>query len=99
MTSITNKQIEHLARLSSLSITNEEAKKLQNLLSETIDYINVLEQLNTSNAEMTYQVNNLSNIFLKDTTPCSTLSLEQALKNASQVKDGLIVSKGVFTEQ
>ena len=99
MTSITNKQIEHVAKLSNLPLTKTESKKLESLLSETIDYIKVLNELDTSKVTETYQVNNLVNVYQQENKNTTTLTQKQSLQNANKVQDGLFVSKGVFSEQ
>lgn len=98
MTSITKKEIEHIAKLSSLPLKDSEITKLKNLLSETINYVNVLNELDTSNTKETYQVNNLKNVYQNNIENTCTLSKEDSLKNAKLVEDGLFVSKGVFSE-
>lgn len=98
MNSITKKEIEHLAKLSNLPITKTESEKLNKLLSETINYIDVLNELDTNNVKETYQVNNLKNVYQIKNQNRQTLSVESATKNAKKIKDNLIVSMGVFAE-
>lgn len=98
MNSITKKEIEHLAKLSNLPITKTESEKLNKLLSETINYIDVLNELDTNNVKETYQVNNLKNVYQIKNQNRQTLSVGSATKNAKKIKDNLIVSMGVFAE-
>ena len=98
MNSITKKEIEHLAKLSNLPITKTESEKLNKLLSETINYIDILNELDTNNVKETYQVNNLKNVYQIKNQNRQTLSVDSAIKNANKVKDNLIVSMGVFAE-
>ena len=44
---ITNEQVEHIAKLCNLNLTPEQTDRLSSLLTQTLDYINILEELNT----------------------------------------------------
>lgn len=82
-----------IAKLSNLSVEGEEAF-YADIFGQTIDYIKVLDEIDTSNVLPTYQVTGLTNIF--QTAKPSTLSKDEALQNASQPLKGKFATKGVF---
>ena len=91
----TIEDVRKIAQLSNLSLTEAELEKYAIMFTQTLDHINVLEELNTENVTETYQVNNLTNIFY-DKENTTTLSQTEALANAGDTKDGLFVTTGVF---
>lgn len=67
MTSISRDDVLHLARLSSLSLDEEEVENLRTDLSNILGYISELGQLDTAGVSPTYQVTGLTNIWREDT--------------------------------
>jgi len=63
---ITKEELKHLETLARLNPSNEMQDKLAKWLSETLDYIEVLESLDTSKVAPTSRVTNLINVFRKD---------------------------------
>jgi aspartyl-tRNA(Asn)/glutamyl-tRNA(Gln) amidotransferase subunit C len=56
----------HLARLANLQLTEKQVEKLKQQLSETLDYVENLSQLDTSKVEATAQTTNLINVEFTD---------------------------------
>ena len=92
-------EVEKLAKLSNLTLTPAEVGKFAELFTDTLKYMDVLNELDTSNTPETYQVTGLTNVFQKDGEKNATLSQEQALSNANEAKDGLFVTKAVFDRE
>lgn len=88
-------QTEKIAKLVNLELTAEEKAKFSNLFNETISYIQVMDELDVSNVNETYQVTGLKNVFSTSENN-STLSQEEALSNAPKKKDNKFVTKAVF---
>ena len=82
--------IDHLAQLAKLNIKENEKEKLANQLKATVDYIEILQQLDTSKVTETSQVTGLYNIADQDKAK-STFSQKDALSNAPKKKDGYFV--------
>jgi aspartyl-tRNA(Asn)/glutamyl-tRNA(Gln) amidotransferase subunit C len=78
---IDRKQVEHIAKLSRLSITEEEKDIFGTQLSNILDYIEKLNELDTRDVTPTSHVIELTNV-LRDDTPRTSLPLEDALGNA-----------------
>lgn len=66
MTQISSTDVQHLARLSSLQLSDAEAEALRGDLEAIISYIDQLGELDTSQVEPTYQVTDLENVFRGD---------------------------------
>lgn len=86
---------KHIAKLANLSLTNQEEEKYSEQLSKILDYIEQLNQVDTSNVEPTFNVSGQSNVMTEDKLG-ECLPQEAALSNAIQKKDDFFVTKGVF---
>ena len=60
--------IQKIAKLSRLKLTDVESEKLGGYLEQIIDYIDQLNQLDTSNVKPTSHVLPLYNVFREDET-------------------------------
>jgi aspartyl-tRNA(Asn)/glutamyl-tRNA(Gln) amidotransferase subunit C len=89
--------VDHLANLAKLEIGSEEKEKLTNQLEATVDYIEVLQELETENVQPTAQVTGLENVADADEAK-QDLNQEQALANAPKKKDGYFVVKKIKWE-
>lgn len=91
---LTSDQVKHVAKLANLPISDEENQKYSATLSKILDYIEQLNQVDTSTVGSLFSVSDLSNVMrLDESSP--GLSQEGALQNAPSKKDGLIASKEV----
>lgn len=103
---LTKDQVKHVAKLANLPLTSEEEEKYSGQLSSILDYFEKLNKVGilrqdsgqASDVESTFNVSGQNNVLREDTT-IACLSQEKALSNASQKKDGLFVTKGVFEEK
>ena len=78
---ITREEVEHVARLARLALSEEEREKMRAQLDAILTYVDKLNQLDTSQAEPTSHVIPMTNIFREDKAGPS-LSQEEALANA-----------------
>lgn len=89
---LTKEDILHLAKLSKLHLTDKEIEKYLNQLEETIEFVENLEELDTSNIQPTNSVVNLKNVTFQDGTPNKKgLDQKEALSNTKKSKDGKFV--------
>lgn len=87
---ISQDQVEYLAKnLCKLTLTPQEVLKFSEVLTDTLDYINVLNELDVSKVFETHQVTGTKNVFNTVDTSKATLSQQQALQNAKKTKDGM----------
>jgi aspartyl/glutamyl-tRNA(Asn/Gln) amidotransferase C subunit len=92
---ISKEEVKKIAELSNLDVSGQE-EKLSKMLSETLGYIKNLNELDTTNTPVTYQVTGLTNVFQKDEDKPQTLIKEEAFSNAHEERDGLFATKAVF---
>ena len=78
---ITIQDVEHIAKLARLRLTEEEKLRFQKELGKIIEYFDQLKKLNTDGVPPTTHVVPLENVLREDAVkPC--LSVEEALANA-----------------
>lgn len=78
---ITKEQIQHIAVLSRLNLSEEEKDLFGSQLSSILDYMDQLNELDTRETEPTSHVLSLSNV-MRDDILTSSLPGEEALRNA-----------------
>ena len=81
MAKIALNQIQHVARLSKLALTNDEATNYQHTLQDILTYINQLNQLNTTEIKPLTTVLPLQNI-MQTNKPQTSLATNTTLTNA-----------------
>jgi len=79
-------QVNHIARLARLSISEDEKEMFGLQLSNILHYIEKLNELDTSEVAPTSHVLDLSNVFRQD-APRPSLSSREALSNSPD-RDG-----------
>ncbi len=93
---ITQDQVKKIAELVKIPLTQAEIEKLAVMFSDTLQTIEILQELDTTQIAETYQVTGLTNVFQEGDDSMATLSKEEALKNAKKVIRGLIATEAVF---
>jgi len=80
---ISRQDVEHVARLSRLALTDAELERMREQLSGILAYIDKLRALDTASVEPTSHAVPLVNVMRDDETrPC--LSQDEALANAPE---------------
>ncbi len=92
---LTKSEVEHIAKLANLKLTKAEVKKFASQLSEILDYIDILKELDTKNVEPTSQVTGLENVVRED-KPAPSLSQDEVLSGASDKHNNFFKTKAVF---
>ncbi|RJQ31352.1 MAG: Asp-tRNA(Asn)/Glu-tRNA(Gln) amidotransferase subunit GatC [Actinobacteria bacterium] len=87
---ITKKDVEHIALLSRLDLTEEEKDKLVNQLGQILEHAGKIASLDTSKVEPTSHAVETKNVLRKDVKGPS-LSQEEALSNAPEIEEGSFV--------
>lgn len=87
--------VKKVAKLANLSLAENEVEKFEKQLSSVLDYIEKLNELDTSNIEETSQVTGLENIARVDESQAS-LNQDEALSGSKNKKDGYFQVKGVL---
>lgn len=78
---ISKKDVEHVAKLARLKLTWEEKEKFGKQLSEILEYVEKLNELDTEKVEPTSHVIPLQNVMREDRVKPS-LPVEEVLGNA-----------------
>lgn len=79
MTQISRDDVQHLAQLSSLHLSDDDADSLQQDISNILHYIEQLGELDTAGVEPTYQVTDLENVWREDQVIDDHVTREQLL--------------------
>ena len=85
--SLTTKDVAWVAHLSRLELPDETIEKMTAQLSDVLDYIEKLNELDTSDVEPMSHPGALSNVFRED-EPGQSLPVDEALRNAPDRADG-----------
>lgn len=83
---ITKELVEYVANLSRIKLNDEQTEKMQAELASVIDYMEVLNKLDTDNVEPLSHVFNITNVMREDIVKESYDSKE-LLKNAPEHTD------------
>ncbi|MFQ5882657.1 MAG: Asp-tRNA(Asn)/Glu-tRNA(Gln) amidotransferase subunit GatC [Candidatus Methylomirabilales bacterium] len=78
---ITREEVEHVARLARLGLSEEERQRMRSQLDSILAYIDKLNQLDTSQVEPTSHVIPMTDVYRGDAV-CPSLPQEEALTNA-----------------
>lgn len=92
------KDIEKISELVKLPVSESEKTKLASMLSQTSEYMDMLNELDTSKVEPTYQVTGLVNVYQNENLN-QTLSQEDVLSNAKNSKEGFIATSAVLERE
>lgn len=99
-TMVTVKDIDHLAQLANIPLTNDQAEELMSQVGITVSYVSTLQSLPTEGVTETAQVTGLENIYRNDEIDTSRiLSQEDALSQSRRVYNGYFVVDQVLDEQ
>lgn len=93
--SLTTADVQHVALLARLGLSEEETELMREQLSSILGHIEVLQQLDTDQIPPTAQVNSLTNV-LRDDDVRPSLSQDAALANAPLSRDGFIEVRAVM---
>lgn len=99
MAGISIQEIDHLANLSRIELTQAEKKKYAEQISDILDYVKKLGKLDTKNIEPTRQVTGLENVWGEDKIAASgkrQATRKEILKNAPLIKDRHIKVKTIL---
>lgn len=82
--------IDHLAQLARLALTDEEKARLTAQLGDILGYIEQLKRVNVDGVEPTAHATPIFNVLQAD-EPRPGLSVEDALRNAPAQRDNMIL--------
>jgi aspartyl-tRNA(Asn)/glutamyl-tRNA(Gln) amidotransferase subunit C len=92
---ITREEVRHVAMLFRMSLSEEEIARLQQQLSQIIDYFQVLQQVNTESVPPTSHTLPLENV-MRDDEPRPSYPAEDILANAPLSEGGFFRVRAVL---
>ena len=93
--SLTIADVEHVASLARLGLSESELESMREQLSSILEHIAVLQEIDTDRIPPTAQVNALSNVLREDAVRPS-LPQASVLANAPQSRDGFLEVRAVM---
>jgi aspartyl-tRNA(Asn)/glutamyl-tRNA(Gln) amidotransferase subunit C len=96
MSKLSRDDVLKLAALSKLRLSDEEIDKMREELSEILNYVEQLSQVDVAELEPTYQVTGLTNVMREDEVIDYGYKTADLLKNAPAVQDGQFKVKRVL---
>jgi aspartyl-tRNA(Asn)/glutamyl-tRNA(Gln) amidotransferase subunit C len=83
---LTMEEVEHIANLARLSLTDEEKKRYQVQLSAILEYASRLQKIDTESIPSTSHIFNTKSR-LREDAPGPGLKIEELLENAPDIKN------------
>lgn len=93
MAKLTREEVLKLARLSRISLTDQEVEMFQDQLSEILQYVEQLSSVDVTGLEPTNQVTGLTNVTRPDEVRSYGYEPSDLLKNVPKVQDDHIKVK------
>ena len=94
---LTTKEVEHVARLARLRLAPDEIEKMRAQLSNILEHIDMLKEVDVTDVPPTAQVTDLLNILREDETRPS-LPREDVLANAPDQREGMFRVGAIFED-
>ena len=95
MSGLSRSDVEHVAHLARLGLTDEELARLQGQLNHILDQYAKLAEIDTDDIPPTAQTIELENI-LRDDVVTPSFPVETVLANAPEHRDGFIVVPAII---
>lgn len=87
--------VKHIAKLADLPLSQSDEKKLESQLTETLNYIDILSQVDTNDVHPTAHVTGLENVKREDIAQPS-LTQKQALSNTKKHHNGFFLVNAIL---
>lgn len=94
---LSEEQVRHVAKLARLKLKDAEVKKLSKELTEVLDYMEILGEVDVSDVEGTSQVTGLANVMDSDVIEDKRASREELLgcSELTVENDQILVQKTI----
>lgn len=93
--SISEKEVEHIAWLAKIALSEEEKKLFTEQFNTILEYFRIIDELETEGTPPTFNVQDLTNVFRDDAVELS-LPKEDALKNAPKKEKGYVKASRII---
>jgi aspartyl-tRNA(Asn)/glutamyl-tRNA(Gln) amidotransferase subunit C len=100
MSAITEKEVEHIAGLARIKLTEKEKEKMTKELGAILGYIDKLKEVNTEGIEPVAHITGLINVSRGDDSPKEPDSenIRRLIEQAPSKKNGYVKVKSVFKD-
>lgn len=87
---VTDKDVEYVAKLAKLNLTEDEKVKFVEQLGDIVEFANKISSLDTEGVKPTNHISDVKNVFREDEVKAS-YSREEILMNAPEKEAGCLV--------
>jgi aspartyl-tRNA(Asn)/glutamyl-tRNA(Gln) amidotransferase subunit C len=94
---LTRAEVDHVAELARLALTDEEAERYRAQLTSILAQVATLDELDAASISPSASVHPLASV-MEDDVPVPSLPLEAVLRNAPEQEDGQFRVPPVFDE-
>jgi aspartyl-tRNA(Asn)/glutamyl-tRNA(Gln) amidotransferase subunit C len=94
---LSREEVQHLALLVRLGLSEEEVETFRHQLSQVLDHFRILQELDTTDVPPTAHVLPLTNV-MRDDVPATSLPVEEVLANAPQREGDYFRVRAVLEE-
>lgn len=91
------KELDHLALLSRLALSDDDKKKFQKQLSEILDFVQILQQVDTSAVEPLHQISEQVNVW-RDDVEEECANRDSLVVCAPESEKNLIKTPAIFSK-
>lgn len=98
MAKVTREEVEHIAHLARLQISEEETADMQETLESILNFATQIDTADTSAVEPTYHVLDLQNV-LREDKAIEGIPQVLALKNAKETEAGQFKVPAIMNEE
>lgn len=89
---LTREDVLHIAKLANLPIDDANIEKFREQLTETLNYVENLDELDTKNVKPTSHSTDVTNVYFEDGTKNERLfTQDEALQNAPKKKKEMFI--------
>lgn len=100
MGKLSKDEVKYLAKLAKLSLSSSEINIYQKQLSEVVNFISQLKEVETGKVEATSQTTGLENVFRPDEIKNEdSLNQEEALSGTDEIHNSFFKVSAVFEEK
>ena len=92
---LTADDVRYVARLTHLSLTDDEVESMRSQLSTVLDFFQTLQQVDTTDVEPTSSPTDVSSVMRED-EPTPSMSRAETLANAPHTEDDYVRVLPVF---
>jgi aspartyl-tRNA(Asn)/glutamyl-tRNA(Gln) amidotransferase subunit C len=96
MEKLSFQEVDHIAKLSRLELSEDEKEKFRGQLSSVLEYVGQLNQVETEGVQPMANITGLENVLREDEIRENPVSFGDIEKNAPNFKNGSFVVPGVF---